>query len=697
MRQKFNALSLALLFSFTLFSGASFGVVQPVDVDELRPYDHHRRSAIIIVRVINSYHYHNRDLDDKLSEEILDRYIESLDPNRSFFTQKDIDTINIYRDRLDNAIKDARLWPAFNIFKIYRSRVERRVEKNLQMLDKPFDFTIDEQYEFDRSEAPWAKNGVELDEVWRKRLKSEMLGMKLSDKSDEEIVESMKKRYESLRDRVVQLTADEVFQSFINAYTLSLEPHTSYMSPSTAENFSISMRLSLTGVGLVLSTDNEYTVVESVVTGGPADLNGEIQPDDHIVGVAQGDDGEIEDIVGWRLQDVVEKIRGPKDSIVRLEVVSQKGGVDGPQRVVRLQRNKIKLEDQAAQSKIFEKAGENGKLKIGVIDIPTFYRDFKGESDGDEDFRSTTRDVAKLIEELKEENVDGIVIDLRNNGGGSLLESTELTGLFIPTGPVVQVKNTNGKLDIERDSDPKVVWDGPLAVLVNRNSASASEIFAGAIQDYQRGLIIGEPTFGKGTVQTLIDLERFVRDSEDPLGRLRLTMAQFFRVNGGSTQYRGVMPDILFPMVSNDEEHGERSLENSIPWASVDPLKVSKGALYGLSEVRERHYARIDRDPGFQYLNADAQHAKELKNRKFLELQEEKRRKEWDTRENRQLSIRNDFRAARGLEPVNTEDLEDRDLKEAEAEARRDIQRREAANILADQIEITHSLTAANQ
>ncbi|MCU7960217.1 MAG: carboxy terminal-processing peptidase [gamma proteobacterium symbiont of Bathyaustriella thionipta] len=669
--------------------------VQPIDPESLEPNSDHRRAAAIIIRVVDAYHYHPRDLDDALSEEILRRYLDLLDPSRSFFTIKDVENIDLYKDRLDDALKRSALQPAFNIFKLHRTRVERRIDRVLKRLQQPFDYTLDESWQLDRSEAEWAKNEAELDEIWRKRLKGELLSLRLSGKEEDKALETLQKRYTNLRNRIEQMDSNDVFQTFMLAYTQSIEPHTAYMSPRASENFDINMSLSLEGVGLVLKTEDEYTVVERVVPGGPADENGQISRDFKIIGVAQGTDGEIEDIIGWRLQDVVQKIRGKKGSIVRLEVIP--AGAVQKHKLVKLERNKIKLEDQAAKAQVIDIEDKEGDMRIGVIDIPAFYRDFQAEMDGDKNFRSTTRDVKKLLLDLKKQNVDGIVIDLRNNGGGSLTEATSLTGLFIKRGPVVQVKDSQGELEIERDTDSSVAWDGPLAILVNRNSASASEILAGAIQDYQRGLIIGEPTFGKGTVQTLIDLNRFSRSADEPLGRLRLTMAQFFRVSGASTQYRGVVPDILYPMMITDDESGERSLDNAIPWARVSHLKHDKSSLMGISNVREKHYKRIEKEPGFDFLISEARLIKDINDQESMSVNEEKRKRSWDLREHKQLQIRNTYRIARGLKPLSKEELEnkDHDEDEAEADAIELIQSREAAHILADQIRLTRGMTVS--
>ena len=694
-----------LLAALLLFGGvfSAWGKATEIPLDELEPTREQRQAALITIRVMGKYHYKRHHLDDAMSGSILQRFIDTLDPNRSYFTEKDVTLFEIYADQLDDALRQAKLEPAFNIFKVFRHRLDERVDFALEQVQGEFDFTVDERYQFDRSEAPWAADREALDEIWRQRVKNDFLSLRLSGKSDEEIRETLTKRYEGVRRRTHQLASNDVFQSFLNAYTLSLEPHTAYMSPRVSENFDISMRLSLEGIGAVLRSSSEYTEVLRTVAGGPAAQSGEVNAGDRIVGVAQGDSGEMEDVVGWRLQDVVDKIRGPKGSVVRLRLLAEDLGAGGPTRDVKLVRNKIKLEDQAAKSSIIEGLDGMGPLRIGVIDLPAFYRDFAAQSRGEKNFRSTTRDVRRLLEELIAEGVDGVVIDLRQNGGGSLLEATELTGLFIPGGPVVQVKDASGDIEIERDSDPSMIYDGPLAVLVDRNSASASEIFAGAIQDYQRGIIVGEPTFGKGTVQTLIDLNRFVRSGDQKLGRLRMTMAQFFRVNGGSTQFRGVVPDIVFPSALDSDEHGERGLDNALPWASIQAADYDPRGIVAIDSFRQAHERRVASDPGFEYLADEARLLAEMRERKDVSLLESERKAEWDQREARRKAEKARFRAAMGLPVKQEEDEHDAATLSAtgrlatnEDDDLNRIQLNEAARILADYVGAQRRSVMAN-
>lgn len=687
MRQRLIPLLIAFLLA--LPPGLAGAKPQDVSISTLVPSQRQQKTTMVINQALERFHYRKVSLNDEFAEHIYENYIEALDPNRSFFLRHDFDRFKRNVHRLDEDLLRGKLDLAFEIFRLYRQRVDERVRFAISLLDGGFDFSRNESYRFDRSEAERAKNREELDEIWRKRVKNDWLGLRLSGKEEEKIPELLRKRYEGLARRVRQFDSDDVFQAFVNAYTESLEPHTSYMSPSTSENFDISMRLSLEGIGAVLRADNEYTVVQRTIPGGPAEQSGQIRGGDRIVGVAQGLDGVMEDVIGWRLQDVVDMIRGPKGSVVRLQILPKSAGSDGKTREISIVRNEIKLEDQAAKSYLIEDMGDAPKARIGVIEIPAFYRDFRAESSGDKDFRSTTRDVRVLIEELERQGVAGIVVDLRGNGGGSLTEATELTGLFIDEGPVVQVKNSFGKVEVETDPDPGIVYRGPLAVLVDRNSASASEIFAGAMQDYGRGIVIGEPTFGKGTVQTLIDLNRFVPGNDD-LGRLRLTMAEFFRVSGGSTQLRGVVPDIEFPTALSIEEHGERSLDNPLPWDRIDPARYTRFSVDSqMDSLRQRSNDRIRRDAGFDMLTAREKVLKEVEDEDVVSLREKDRRVESDRRERVLKDQRNAFLRTRGVEPVDEEAEDvDQDALEKQQEVIGRIQVTEAARILADAIHL---------
>jgi len=688
MRQRLIPLLIAFLLA--LPAGLVCAKSQDVPISSLVPTSRQQRATMIINQALEHFHYRKMVLDDGFAEQILKKYLAALDPNRSFFLRGDVDRLNLGVHRLDSDLAQSKLDLAFEIFRLYRQRVDERVRFALSLLDAGFDFKHPESYRFDRSEAERARNRAELDEIWRKRVKNDWLGLRLSKEKENKIPGLLRKRYQGLARRVRQFESDDVFRTFINAYTESLEPHTSYMSPSTSENFDISMRLSLEGIGAVLRGENEYTVVQRILPGGPAHQSGLIHSGDHIVGVAQGK-GVMEDVIGWRLQDVVDMIRGPKGSVVRLRIRPRSSGSDGATREISIVRNEIKLEDQATKSYLIDDVETIPRVRIGVIEIPAFYRDFRAESKGNKDFRSTTQDVRDLIRRLERQGVDGIVVDLRSNGGGFLAEATALTGLFIDAGPIVQVKDTFGKVEVETDPDPGIVYKGPLAVLVDRNSASASEIFAAAMQDYGRGIIIGEPTFGKGTVQTLIELNRFVPNQEDDLGRLRLTVAEFFRISGGSTQLRGVVPDIPFPTLADSDDHGERALDNPLPWARIDAADYARFSLngVGIRLLRQRSEQRIRRDPGFDMLIAQEQVLGELEDQIVVSLRERDRRIESKRRERVLKDQRNAFFRTQGIHPVDEDaDEVDQDALEKQQEVIARIQVKETTRILADAIRL---------
>ena len=683
---------------------APAAAVRTVPVEQLQEEPRHRNATKIILHVIDSTHYRSRPLNDVLSSQILDNYLERLDRNRHYFIRADIDLFELHRYHVDDALAQTRLRIAYDIFKLYRQRVGERTDYALALLRQPFDFSLDEDYRFDRREAEWAADQAALDEIWRKRVKNDYLNLKLADKEHDDILDTLSKRYTRLRDGTAQLDADDVYQTFINAYTTAIEPHTAYFSPRSSENFDISMSLSLEGIGAVLRIENDYTTVQKVIPGGPAELNGELQPEDRIIGVGQDYDGEILDVIGWRLDDVVRLIRGKKGSVVRLEVLPKDTGIEGPAKIIQITRDEIKLEEQAAKAELQEAA--NG-YRLGVLDVPTFYSDFAAQSRGDKDFKSTSRDARKLIAGLRQQGIDGLLIDLRGNGGGSLLEALEFTGLFIEKGPVVQTRNATGHIDVNRDPDPAIAYGGPLAVLVDRNSASASEIFAGAIQDYGRGIIIGEPTFGKGTVQNIIDLNRFIRAPGEDHGRLKTTIAQFFRISGGSNQFRGVTPDIVMPTARYGDDHGERSLDNALPWEQIKPARYLAAAVppRHIEQITQRHQQRIADNELFQLLLADLERADQRGERKTITLLESKRRQEREETARDRKELRNQIRKANGQPPLLEDGGEDGDDESSEAGAEAeeaeieepDIIRQESTQILADWLSLRQQKTASTQ
>ena len=623
----------------------------------LAPLDVHPRTSLTIVEQLRHNHYVRRSLDDATSSEVLDNYLNTLDGARLYFTAADIAVIDNYRHALDDAFKRGDLRPAFDIFNRYQQRLVERLEYLLAELAKgvdAFDFTLDDAIELDRSEAPWPADAESVNENWRKRLKSAVLNMKLNGKADEEIQELLAKRYRNRLKQALQTKSEDAFGLYVNALTSAYDPHTRYFSPRTSQNFKINMSLSLQGIGAVLRSEDEYTSVVRLVPAGPAAKSGRIKPSDRIVSVGQGRRGPLIDVVGWRLDDVVELIRGPKGSTVRLEVVPDESK-EQVAKVVQLMRNTVKLEEQAAQKKVLSLNRDGRTYRVGVVEIQTFYADFKALKDGDSQYRSTATDVERLIRELDAEGIDGLVVDLRNNGGGSLQEADRLTGLFIRSGPTVQVKPARRQPNIYEDVDDGVVWDGPLAVMVNRLSASASEIFAGAIQDYGRGLVIGSRTFGKGTVQTLVPLNR---------GQLKITAAKFYRVSGRSTQHQGVLPDIEFPEIYNAEHIGESTLDGAMPWDQIQPAayRQAGGIHRALAFLGSRHTERVAENPDFAYLRRLAERIKSNAETASLSLNEEVRRHEMAEEEAWRLDLENALRSAKG-EPLlkSLDDLEAED------------------------------------
>jgi len=603
---------------------------------QMKPVAAQTQAALWASRVLARYHYKAMPLDDAMSEKIFDNYFEALDGEKLYFTQADLDRYAPLRTKLDDAISNEDLSQPFAIYNVYQQRFADRMAYARSLLKTKFDFTADETLQLDREKAPWAKSEDEIRDLWRKRVKNDWLRLKLAGKDDKAIRETLDKRYANYVARMKKLNNEDVFQMFMNAYATAIEPHTNYLGPRSADNFDISMRLSLEGIGAVLQTRDDYTIIREVVPGSPADKSGKLKVGDRVVGVAQGN-GAFTDVLGWRIDDVVQLIRGEKGSTVRLDVIPGDGGVDAKHITVAMVRKKISMEEQAAKKSIIE-VKENGvNRRIGVISLPTFYQDFEARRKGDKDFKSATRDVERILGELKKERVDNVLIDLRNNGGGSLVEAVELTGLFIDKGPVVQQRDARGSIEVEGDVKAGLAWDGPMGVLINRGSASASEIFAAAIQDYGRGLVIGEPSFGKGTVQTLLDLDRFSESDKVRYGELKMTVAQFFRINGGTTQLRGVTPDIKLPVLSDSEHFGESSFTNALPWVAIKPANyVPLGNLKELVEpLQKRHDARIAKDKDFQDLREDIAEVMKIRKENAISLNEAVRRKERDAQDAR--------------------------------------------------------------
>ncbi|MDH1538374.1 carboxy terminal-processing peptidase [Pseudomonas chengduensis] len=656
MKRSLASTALALVLGFSALPLAA-KTTTATSWDYLQPDREQVIASLNVVELLRRHHYNKPPLNDERSIQIYDNYLKLLDPSRSYFTAADIAEFNQWRSRFDDLLKSGDLEPGFTIYRRHLTRMEERLNYALAELGKgvdKIDFTVDEQLQVDREKAPWAKDRAELDELWRKRVKDEVLRLKIAGKETKDIQELLTKRYKNQLARLKQTRGEDVFQAYINAFATTYDPHTTYLSPDNAENFDINMSLSLEGIGAVLQSDNEHVKVVRLVPAGPAEKSKQIAPADKIVGVAQGND-EMVDVIGWRLDEVVKLIRGPKGSTVRLEVIpASNPPSDQTSKVVTITREAVKLEEQAAKKKVLDLKHDGRDYKLGVIELPAFYLDFKAFRAGDPNYKSTTRDVKRLLDELQAEKVDGVVIDLRNNGGGSLQEATELTSLFIEQGPTVLVRNADGRVDVLADENKGVYYTGPLAVLVNRLSASASEIFAGAMQDYHRALILGGQTFGKGTVQTIQPLNH---------GELKLTLAKFYRVSGQSTQHQGVIPDITYPDVMDTKDIGESALPAALPWDSIrpaitpelDPIKPF------LTELKARHDQRTAKDPDFVFTRDRLTLAKKLMAETTVSLNEHARRARQAEVEAKQLALENNRRLAKGEEPLKELEKEDED------------------------------------
>ena len=663
--------------------------------DHLSPDGRQEKIGQLVTEFVQKSHYGTTTVDDDLSSLVLDRYIKALDSNRMYFLESDVAAFEQYRYQLDDMVRSEPLDPIFEMFDLYRTRVRERLNFALLQLESEPDFSIDEEYSFDREELPWAITTAELDEIWRKRVKNDALGLTLAEKDWEETQEVLHKRYSRFLKRMDQAKSDDVFETFMNAFAHTLDPHSSYLSPRNSEEYRIQMSLSYFGIGASLQIEDDYVMVINIIPGGPAAIDGILQPKDKITAVAQGEDGELVDVIGWRLDDVVQMIRGPADTVVRLQIMSAGALPGAEEKIINVTRNQVKLEEQAAKSEIITMPREGRDWSIGVIEVPSFYRDYRALSNGDKDYTSTTKDVKRLIGELEEQGIDGLIIDLRNNGGGHLTEATALSGLFIDNGPVVQLRNSTGRISRLDDPDPvpRVAYNGPMGVLVNRYSASASEIFAAAIQDYARGVIIGQQTFGKGTVQNLYSLDQYVRNPEDEgLGQLTLTIGKYYRVTGESTQHRGVDPDISLPSHIDAEVVGESVRESALPWDTIRTTKFRAGDPLDttINTLTASHISRSKDDPDFQYLVEGIRDIEEVRARKTVALNIDKRREEREESMARRLERENARRAALQLEPLaSMEELEDTEVP--------DVQLDQAADIVTDMAELSAIEAAPTQ
>lgn len=662
------------LVAVLLLSALFFQAATPEDVTPLRPEKKHAISSQVIANLLRQYHFMHKKIDDNVSSELLDSYIDIFDRNRMYFLASDIAQFEKFRTSLDDNIRQGDLDAAYLIFNTFHERLNQRVAYVEKRLQEPFDFTLKETFQKDRSDAPWASTIEELNDLWRKKLKNEALSLILAREKNKDVLRenvqtdvkpkgrktqdvrtTLLKRYHNFQKRINQYNSEDVFKNFANALCEIYDPHTSYFSPRSAENFNIDMSLSLEGIGAQLTTEDEYTKVVRIITGGPADRSKQLWANDFIIGVAQGRDGEMEDVVGMRLDDVVQKIRGPKGSVVRLEVIPAGSPSGSPPKEITLVRDKVVLEEKAAKSDTVEFMYEGQPYKLGIINIPSFYVDLNAQARGDKDYKSTSRDVRRILKELESAGVDGIIIDLRRDGGGSLQEAIELTGLFIEEGPVVQVKNSIGSKRVEMDPDPAVVYEGPLAVLVDRFSASASEIFSSAIQDYGRGLILGSQTYGKGTVQNLLSLDRFISLKDGELGQMKITIAKFYRITGGTTQHRGVIPDISFPSIYNVLDYvGEDNQPHALPWDEISPAiytPVDQVSMY-LSKLRTDSKKRTMKNREFQYILEDIEQYKKEQSHNAVTLNKAERQAERKKLEDIKFRRANERRIAKGLQPL---------------------------------------------
>ncbi len=634
-----------------------------IDIDvpgsnNLKPDPRQEKVAKEIADLLATVSYKKVTLNDSISSIIFDNYLNQMDGNKSYFLASDIKTFEQYRNTFDNDLNNGDLSTAFFMFNTYQKRYNEKITYSLNQLENgKFDFTKDDVYVYNREDLPWFKNQQESDESWRNKVKYDYLNLKLATQKDSAIRASLKKRYDNLLSQSNKINNQDAFQIFMTAFTDAVDPHTGYFNPANAANFNIDMARSLEGIGATLASENEFVTIKSVITGGPAGKSKQLFIDDKITGVAQGNDDFV-DVVGWRLDNAIELIRGKKGTTVRLKILSKGQDLSSKPKIVTMVREKIILEDQSVKKQI-KTHTEGGKTyKYGIIEIPAFYADWAEMQKGNPNYKSTTRDVKAVLDSLKLEKVDGVIIDLRGNGGGSLTEAIDLTGLFIKTGPVVQTKSYRGKVDVDSDEDPTIFWDGPLTVMIDRFSASASEIFAGAIQDYGRGVIIGNTTYGKGTVQSAIAMKRVNPAFSDKNDQINLTMAKFYRISGSSTQHKGVTPDIEFPTVFPADKYGESSEKSALPWDEIASSKYVKVADLSntIAELDAKHNARMKNSKEFAYLLQDIAEFEKRNVDVSLPLNEVALKKQRDELEEKNLKRENERRISRGLPAISKKD-----------------------------------------
>ncbi len=651
----------------------------PAAATVLAPTDQENYVARRVSDIIAREHYRRAPLDDRLSSLILDRYLDSIDGGRSYFYASDIAEFEKYRYQLDDAIKSGDVEPAFVIFRRYQQRSRERMAYAIDLLSKKPDFDIDESFNFDREKEPWPANAAEMNELWRKRVKNDALSLVTAGKQWPEAAEILRKRYERVAKRMDQSKPEDVFEAFMNAFVLSLDPHSNYFSPRNSEEYNIQMSLSYEGIGASLAMTDDYVTVVDVIAGGPAAISKQLAANDRITAVGEGKTGELVDVIGWRLDDVVQKIRGPGGTLVRLQLLPAGAAPGSAQKVVEFTRNRVSLEAQASH-KAMRTVMRNGReIKVGIITVPSFYQDYDASRAGAKDFRSTTRDVQRLIGELRKDGMDVLIMDLRANGGGYLPEAESLTGLFIDKGPVVQLRDTTGRVEVDDDPDPSIFYSGPMIVLVDRFSASASEIFAAAIQDYGRALIVGQTTYGKGTVQNAHPLNYTIFGRKPELGQLNVTIGKYYRITGESTQDRGVTPDILLPSLIDANEVGESTRDRALPWDHIEPAAFKvEGDLKSITAILQKeHDERTANSADFRYLHDDIAAMDAMRSQKTLSLNLKTREAERKRQETERLDRENAWRAAHDVKPAKT-------LEEIKDDAAAGIILDEATQIAAD-------------
>jgi carboxyl-terminal processing protease len=624
----------------------------------LAPTDQQNYVARRVSDIIAREHYRRMPLDDRLSSLILDRYLDAIDGGRSYFYASDIAEFEKYRYELDDAIKSGDVEPAFVIFRRYQQRSRERMNYAIELLSKKPDFDVDESFNFDREKEPWPANAAEMNELWRKRVKNDALSLVTAGKQWPEAADVLRKRYEHVAKRMDQSKPDDVFEAFMNAFVLSLDPHSNYFSARNSEEYNIQMSLSYEGIGASLQLTDDYVTVIDVIAGGPAAVSGKLSANDRITAVGEGKTGELVDVIGWRLDDVVQKIRGPGGTLVRLQLLPAGAAPGSAQKVIEFTRNRVSLEAQAAH-KAMRTVARNGRdVKVGIITVPSFYQDYDASRAGAKDYRSTTRDVQRLIGELRKDGAEVLIMDLRANGGGYLPEAESLTGLFIDRGPVVQLRDTTGRIEVDDDPDPAIFYGGPMIVLVDRFSASASEIFAGAIQDYGRALIVGQQTYGKGTVQNAHPLNYTIFGRKPELGQLNVTIGKYYRITGESTQDRGVTPDIALPSLIDANEVGESTRDRALPWDHIEPASFkTEGDLKPIAATLQKlHDERTANSADFRYLQSDIAALEAMRSQKILSLNLKTREADRKRQETERLERENAWRTARDMKPVKALD-----------------------------------------